>query len=86
MPFETNRQITVEANVAGGYIDTGNINVSINIFQQSLVPFFNLFFKWSIVNHTSGHLTKHCVDCLFQKSGLFFPVSSTFGDILFSSI
>ena len=31
MPFETHRQITVEANVAGGYIDTGNINVSINL-------------------------------------------------------
>ena len=31
MPFETHRQITVEANVAGGYIDTGNINVSINM-------------------------------------------------------
>ena len=31
MPFESHRQITVEANVAGGYIDTGNINVSINL-------------------------------------------------------
>ena len=31
MPFETHRQITVEANVAGGYKDTGNINVSINL-------------------------------------------------------
>ena len=31
MPFETHRQITVEANVAEGYIDTGNINVSINL-------------------------------------------------------
>ena len=31
MPFETHRQITVEANVAGGYIDTGNINVSMNL-------------------------------------------------------
>ena len=31
MPFETHRQITVDTNVAGGYIDTGNINVSINL-------------------------------------------------------
>ena len=39
MPFETHRQITVEANVAGGYIDTGNINVSINL--PWMLPWIN---------------------------------------------